>query len=349
MYLTKCVKSYGYLGGMGFLDPSEESEWEYENSKIVTAQISEAIYEQRPRLDIDVEAQEAVMKDLRRRKEDLWKERCEHVRGAHDERMRRVIELASEKGASTWLTSIPLKAYGFRLNKQQFHDALCMRYDLRLADVPRTCACGNDYSINHCLTCKRGGYVLIRHDTVRDTLAEVLREVCKDVKVEPQLLPVTGEVLNAGANDADGARSDVSAVGLWHPMNRAFIDVKVFNPHAPSNTARSLKQTYIQHEQDKKRSYLARILQVEKGTFSPAVFSCSGGASPETSRLLKAIAEKMAVKRKESYSITINFLRRRISFDILRSCLMSFRGVRDKRGSIEIEELDIGQQEMELY
>ena len=44
--------------------------------------------------------------------------------------MRRVIELASEKGASTWLTSIPLKAYGFRLNKQQFHDALCMRYDL---------------------------------------------------------------------------------------------------------------------------------------------------------------------------------------------------------------------------
>ena len=54
------------------------------------------------------------------------------------------------------------------------------------------------------------------------------------------------------------------------------------------------------------------------------------------------------MKRKESYSITINFLRRRISFDILRSCLMSFRGVRDKRGSIEIEELDIGQQEMEL-
>ena len=52
---------------MGFLDPSEESEWEYENSKVVTAQISEAIYEQMPHLDIDVAAQEAVMKDLRRR------------------------------------------------------------------------------------------------------------------------------------------------------------------------------------------------------------------------------------------------------------------------------------------
>ena len=272
-----------------------------------------------------------------------------NIREMLSERMRRTIELASEKGASTWLTSLPLKVYGFRLNKQQFQDAICMRYDLRLADVPRTCACGDDYSINHCLTCKRGGYVIIRHNAVRDTLAEVLREVCSDVKVEPQLIPVIGEVLPSGSNVTDNARSDVSAVGLWHPMNRAFIDVMVFNPHAPSNAATSLKQTYIRHEQDKKRSYLARILQVEKGTFSPAVVSCSGGASPETSKLLQAIAEKMAVKRKESYSIMINFLRRRISFDILRSCLMSFRGVRDGNSAAEIGELDIGRQEMELY
>ena len=132
-----------------------------------------------PHLDIDVAAQEAVMKDLRRRKEDRWKERYEQVRDALDERMRRVIELASEKGASTWLTSIPLKSYGFRLNKQQFQDALCMRYDLRLADVPRTCACGNDYSINHCLTCKRGGHVIIRHNVVRDTLARYCEKSAK--------------------------------------------------------------------------------------------------------------------------------------------------------------------------
>ena len=224
-----------------------------------------------------------------------------------------------------------------------------MRYDLRLADVPKTCACEDEYFINHCLTCKRGGYVILRHNVVMDTLAEVLQEVCKDVQVEPQLLPVTGEVLPAGANVADGARADVSVLGLWHPMNRAFIDALVFNPHAPSNAAKGLKQAHLHYQQDKKRSYLARILQVEKGTFSPAVFSCSGGASPETSKLLQAIAEKMAVKRKESYSVMMNFLRRRLSFDILRSCLMSFRGVRDGNRAVEIAELDVGRQEMELY
>ena len=53
---------------MGFLDPMEEAEWEYENSKLISAPVSEAIYNQAPHLDIDTKAQEAVIKDLRRRK-----------------------------------------------------------------------------------------------------------------------------------------------------------------------------------------------------------------------------------------------------------------------------------------
>ena len=37
---------------------------------------------------------------------------------------RRQLDLISEKGASSWLTSLPLKEYGFILNKQEFHDAI---------------------------------------------------------------------------------------------------------------------------------------------------------------------------------------------------------------------------------
>ena len=58
--------------------------------------------------------------------------------------------------------------------------------------------------------------------TLSETLAETLKVVCKDVRIEPQLLPVTGEVLPAGSNIQDGARSDISAVGLWQPLSRAF-------------------------------------------------------------------------------------------------------------------------------
>ena len=87
-----------------------------------------------------------------------------------------------------------------------------MRYDLQLKDVPKFCQCGSSYSINHCLSCKKGGYVIIRHNAVRDTIAELLKETCKDVQVEPALMPVTGEELPAGTNTTDGARADVSAI-----------------------------------------------------------------------------------------------------------------------------------------
>ena len=96
--------------------------------------------------------------------------------------------------------------------------------------------------INRCLTCKKGSFVIIRHNVVQDAIAEILQEVCKDVCVEPQLLPVTGEEFQARANTADEARADVSAIGLWQPLNRAFIDVKVFNPLASSNATQDLQQ-----------------------------------------------------------------------------------------------------------
>ena len=113
------------LGGMGFLDPSVEADYEYENSVLVTAQLTNAIYQQNHRLKIDDEAQERILKELTKRKDQRWKERQEQVQNAVTERMKRIILLSSEKGASTWLSSLPLKTYGFRLNKQQFWDALC--------------------------------------------------------------------------------------------------------------------------------------------------------------------------------------------------------------------------------
>ena len=60
---------------------------------------------------------------------------------------------------------------------------------------------------------------------------------------------MTGEVLSASTITTNGAKSDVSAIGLWHPMIGEFIKVKVFKPHAPSNAAKTLEQMYITHEQ----------------------------------------------------------------------------------------------------
>ena len=66
--------------------------------------------------------------------------------------------------------------------------------------------------------------------------ANLLTEVCSNVCVEPELQPLSGESLkNRTANTEDHAHLDIAANGLWGGRNeRNFVDVRVFNPHAPS-------------------------------------------------------------------------------------------------------------------
>ena len=138
----------------------------------------------------------------------------------------RILDLASEKGASSWLTSLPLESCGFTLNKQEFHDAMLLRYDFRIKDIASVCACGENNNVNHTLICKRGGFVSLRHNNLRDVTADILRShsICKDVQVEPVLLPVTGEHLTAGTVTGE-ARLDVSARNFWSPLAKAFVDI----------------------------------------------------------------------------------------------------------------------------
>ena len=43
------------------------------------------------------------------------------------------------------------------------------------------------------MNCKRGGYIIMRHNDIRDFEANLLAKVCNDVEIEPGLQPVTGE------------------------------------------------------------------------------------------------------------------------------------------------------------
>ena len=54
---------------------------------------------------------------------------------------RRAAKLASEKGASSWLTALPLDRHGFRLHKGAFRDALNLRYNWALSRLPSTYVC----------------------------------------------------------------------------------------------------------------------------------------------------------------------------------------------------------------
>ena len=171
----------------------------------------------------------------------------------------------------------------------------------------------------------------MRHNNIRNLEAHLLSDVCKDVKIEPELLPI-GNSRTLSTNVADKARLDVSAVGVWSPMERTFLDVRVFHPNSSSYMNTSPDQLYIQHEREKKRVYNDRVLQVEKGSFSPLIFSTTGGMGPEATKYHKRVAELISTKRGEMYSDVVNHIRTRIRFSLLKSVLVAVRGERGKRG-----------------
>ena len=99
----------------------------------------------------------------------------------------RALDLATEKGSSAWLTVLPLQDLGFDLNKSEFCDAVKLRYDWPVEDIPSTCACGEAFTIDRSMTCKLGGFITQRHNELRDLEAEFLSMVSSDVEIEPVL------------------------------------------------------------------------------------------------------------------------------------------------------------------
>ena len=72
---------------------------------------------------------------------------------------------------------------------------------------------------------------------------------------------------------------------------RAYFDVKVFNPTAPSYCATSVPSLYRRFEKEKRRKYeQSRIRKVELSSFVPLVFSTSGGVSGCTHIVYKRLA-----------------------------------------------------------
>ena len=317
-------------GGLGIQNPTQTADREYRSSFAITSGLTELICQQEMDVTLfDKEEMKRTKLELKQLKENELKQEVAHSLAQLSDSAKRSIILAQEKGASAWLSALPIKGLGYALNKQEFRDAICLRYGWEISDTPTYCACGTRNSIDHILTCKKGGYVSMRHNAIRDAEAKLMREVCKDVNIEPNLIPTEGD-RDIQGNIAAGARLDISARGMWSPCEKTFFDVRITHPNTESNRTKSIAQIYKQHESEKKRMYNDRVLNVERASFTPLVFTTSGGMGPECERLNKRLAEMIAAKRKETYSDVMRHVRTILRFAMLRSILVAIRGIRGK-------------------
>ena len=103
----------------------------------------------------------------------------------------------------------------------------------------------------------------------------------------------------------EGARLDIAVNGFWGGRyEKTFLDVRVFNPHAPSNSNTSINNCYRKHEKEKKRAYEQRILEVEHASFTLIVLSATGGMAKQSTSFYKRLASFLADKWDHKYSQT---------------------------------------------
>ena len=282
------------LGGMGITNPIEIANDEYENSIRLTQYLTKMIINQDRFGNIDENEINEIKKSIAKKREMKQKEQLKSILDSEDlnEMERKKIEICQEPRASNWLTALPLREARFSLNKQEFKDALPMRYNISIKGLPETYACGSEFTCDHAMICKNGGFISLRHNDLRDITYELLSEVCKRVENEPMLQPLTGETLKyQTAKTENNAILDVSSLGFWCRDQRALFNIRVFDPVAPSHAHQSLDAAHSKQENEKHRQYEDRILHVEHASFTPLLFTIAGGMSKCTKNFFSRLGE----------------------------------------------------------
>ena len=150
--------------------------------------------------------------------------------------------------------------------------------------------------MDHGLSCQKGGFIYRRHDEVKELIGHIANELYHDVEIEPNLIPISGEMLHHTANRQQDARLDISIRDFWQRGQRAFADVRIFNPFAKTHLNQKLENCLSNNKKEKKKSYGQRVIDVEHGSFTPLIFSSHGDYGRETDRFFYVLFKKLSTK-----------------------------------------------------
>ncbi len=317
------------MGGMGIPGLSDLAVREYSTSVLVTKNLVDTMRTQRSSENYNEDVFTQELNQVLQQRSAGYKDCQENLLKTLDKHTSRLLEQASEAGSSNWLSCLPLKRYGFILSKSEFRESLRIRYGKDLTGTPSNCACGSKFDVTHALNCPRGGFITIRHNEVRDFLAQMISQVQNDVETEPHLQPLDGEQLSLrSALVGDQARPDIRARGFYRAGQHAFFDVKVINPNSNSYLDVSTKKAYDRAEKHKIRCYSERIINVEHGSFVPLIFSTTGGMGVQARTFTKLLCNKISYKNRQNYNDVINYFRTKLSFLLRKLILLCIRGSR---------------------
>jgi len=165
------------LGGLGIVNPASSCSREFYASVSISAPLSHLIKHEVPEYSgATIECQMHAKQEVRKQRQEVLKSSAATLKVTLKDSLKHAMDLAQEKGASTWLTSLLLEDYGFSLHKAAFRDAMALRYGWLSSKFkhPTNCASGSHFTLEHVLSCPKGGFPSIRHNEVCDTVGSWL-------------------------------------------------------------------------------------------------------------------------------------------------------------------------------
>ena len=148
--------------------------------------------------------------------------------------------------------------------------------------------------------------------------------------IKPPFQELSGEeLLGATANRDSGAWLDVVADGFWGTSReRSYFDVRVsIHTQSQTNNPHSHQLTDSMRKIRRGFTYSVSVM------WNTACFPTStGGMGKEASIFYKRMASLLSEKHGQTYSTTMAWLRCVLSFSLLRSSILCFRGHRSAVG-----------------
>ena len=318
------------MGGLNIKDPTKTADQVYSASRNAVSILMESITKQSPFNITDhylcvTQSRQDQLAIQKERNESDFKEAV----SLFDARHQRAI-LRSRDSLSHWLCALPVLKDNFNLSSQEFRDAICMRYLKPLVSLPPLCdGCGAQFSTVHALDCRKGGLVSLRHNEIRDLLCDLSSIVWSNVVREP--------IIQEPNANSEGLVADMAARGVWQRQCTAMFDVRVVDSDSPSYANRTPQAVLTTAEKDKKKKYVAAC-ESNHCSFTPLCLTVDGVMGSEMRSFIDRLAECLSIRWDLHYSVTVNWVRTKLSFALLRATNLCIRGTRSKWRGMTIED-----------
>ncbi|KAL7475656.1 LOW QUALITY PROTEIN: hypothetical protein ACHAW6_003456, partial [Cyclotella cf. meneghiniana] len=342
-------------GGLAIRDPTTQADALYQSSRDATSYLAGSLLRNEPinthHHKTAVRAAGATRRKENRDGEDAF---LQALKDRSPPKVKKRLERARATGA--WLTTIPDRFAGTELTRHEWLDNIALRYGSRPPNLPSRCdGCGEGFTVEHALNCKKGGLVGIRHDDARDEWAHLCSLAFTNARVviEPNILygndtatgPSRAALPNSppSPNDTPGdeSRGDVLVHSFWQRARGTVFDVRICDTDARSGTVFDVRicdtdaRSYANTSSDKvlERASKEKVRKYEQACltqgqdFTPLVYLVDGLASKDARNAKRLLASVLATKWGRSYSDMA--ISTRMSLTIIRSNTLLLRGDRN--------------------